>query len=175
MPRELPEPAPQHAALAAGLPLHPFLAASDRGCGGGGLAAAWRNPFARLDTRPWATVEPCDGLPRAEQAAPGPFLDSNQENDLLMEEKFPERTDVTELLQTPHISSSESDIPSSESTELPADWSIKTRLLFTSRQPFTWADHLKAQEEAQGVVQHCRATEVTMPQSIQLCELHFSI
>lgn len=48
------------------------------------------------------------------------------------------------------------------------DWSIKTRLLFTSSQPFTWADHLKAQEEAQGVIQHCRATEVTLPQSIQV-------
>uniref|UniRef100_F6WEV1 DNA replication fork stabilization factor DONSON n=1 Tax=Equus caballus TaxID=9796 RepID=F6WEV1_HORSE len=36
-----------------------------------------------------------------------------------------------------------------------------------SLQPFTWADHLKAQEEAQGVVQHCRATEVTLPPSIQ--------
>ncbi|XP_036870578.2 protein downstream neighbor of Son [Manis javanica] len=161
VPRELPEPAPRHAALAAGLPLRPFPAAADRGCGGG-LAAARRNPFARLDTRPRAAAEP-----RAEQAAPGPFLDSNQKNDLLWEEKFPERTDVTELLQTPHISSSESDIPSSESTELPADWSIKTRLLFTSPQPFTWTDHLKAQEEAQGVVQHCRATEVTLPQSIQ--------
>ncbi|KAB1283918.1 Protein downstream neighbor of Son [Camelus dromedarius] len=95
------------------------------------------------------------------------FLDSNQENDLLWEEKFPERTAITELLQTPHVSVSEPDIPSSESTELPVDWSIKTRLLFTSSQPFTWADHVKAQEEAQGVIQHCRATEVTLPQSIQ--------
>ncbi|PNI55428.1 DONSON isoform 12, partial [Pan troglodytes] len=59
------------------------------------------------------------------------------------------------------------DIPSSKITELPVDWSIKTRLLFTSSQPFTWADHLKAQEEAQGLVQHCRATEVTLPKSIQ--------
>ncbi|KAK2501622.1 hypothetical protein MC885_005994 [Smutsia gigantea] len=165
VPRELPKPAPRHAALAAGLPLRPFPAA-DRG-GGGGLAAARRNPFARLDTRPRTAAEPRGGPPRDQQAAPGPFLDSNQENVLLWEETFPESTDVTELLQTPHISSSESDIPSSESTELPVDWSIKTRLLFTSPHPFTWADHLKAQEEAQGMVQHCRATEVTLPQSIQ--------
>ncbi|KAI2596029.1 hypothetical protein G5576_103684, partial [Homo sapiens] len=68
---------------------------------------------------------------------------------------------------TSHVSFSEPDIPSSKSTELPVDWSIKTRLLFTSSQPFTWADHLKAQEEAQGLVQHCRATEVTLPKSIQ--------
>ncbi|XP_073747212.1 protein downstream neighbor of Son isoform X2 [Callorhinus ursinus] len=168
-PGEQPEPAPRRAALAAGLLLRPFPAAAAAavGRGGGGPAAARRNPFARLDNRPSATAEPPDGPPRGQQEAQGPFLDSNQENDLLWEEKFPERTTVTELLQTPQGSVSESDIPSSESTELPADWSIKTRLLFTSSQPFTWADHLKAQEEAHGVIQHCRATEVTLPQSIQ--------
>ncbi|KAK2522049.1 Donson [Columba livia] len=36
-----------------------------------------------------------------------------------------------------------------------------------SSQPFTWAEHLKAQEEAQGFAQHCRATETNLPQSIQ--------
>ncbi|XP_044106926.1 protein downstream neighbor of Son isoform X2 [Neovison vison] len=165
-PGEQPEPAPRRAALAAGLLLRPFPAAA-AGRGGGGPAATRRNPFARLDNRPPAAAEPPDGQPRGPQEVEGPFLDSNQENDLLWEEKFPERTTVTELLQTPQVSFSESDTPSSESTELPVDWSIKTRLLFTSSQPFTWADHLKAQEEAQGVIQHCRATEVTLPQSIQ--------
>ncbi|XP_072596873.1 protein downstream neighbor of Son [Vulpes vulpes] len=163
-PGEQPEPAPRRAALAAGLLLRPFPAA---GGGGGPPAAARRNPFARLDNRPPASAEPPDGPPRGRQEAQAPFVDSNQENDSLWEEKFPERTDDTELLQTPQVSFSESDTPSSESTELPVDWSIKTRLLFTSSQPFTWADHLKAQEEAQGVIQHCRATEVTLPQSIQ--------
>uniref|UniRef100_A0A2K6JNJ5 DNA replication fork stabilization factor DONSON n=1 Tax=Rhinopithecus bieti TaxID=61621 RepID=A0A2K6JNJ5_RHIBE len=152
--------------LAAGLHLRPFPAAGGRG-GGGGPAAGRRNPFARLDNRPRVAAEPPDGLAREQPEAPGPFLDSNQENDLLWEEKFPEGTTVTELPQTSHVSFSESDIPSSENTELPVDWSIKTRLLFTSSQPFTWADHLKAQEEAQGLVQHCRATEVTLPKSIQ--------
>uniref|UniRef100_A0A2I3HRU1 DNA replication fork stabilization factor DONSON n=1 Tax=Nomascus leucogenys TaxID=61853 RepID=A0A2I3HRU1_NOMLE len=166
-PRELTEPAARRAALAAGLPLRPFPAAGGRGGGGGGPAAARRNPFARLDNRPRVAAEPPDGPAREQPEAPGPFLDSNQENDLLWEEKFPERTTVTELPQTSHVSFSEPDTPSSESTELPVDWSIKTRLLFTSSQPFTWADHLKAQEEAQGLVQHCRATEVTLPKSIQ--------
>uniref|UniRef100_A0A8C8X074 DNA replication fork stabilization factor DONSON n=1 Tax=Panthera leo TaxID=9689 RepID=A0A8C8X074_PANLE len=164
-PREQPEPAPRRAALAAGLLLRPFPAAAGRG--GGDPAAARRNPFARLDNRPPAAAESPDGPPRGQQEAQDPCLDSNQENDLLWEEKFPERTAVAELLQTPQVSFSKSDIPSSESTELPVDWSIKTRLLFTSSQPFTWADHLKAQEEAQGIIQHCRATEVTLPQSIQ--------
>uniref|UniRef100_A0A2K5UML2 Protein downstream neighbor of Son n=1 Tax=Macaca fascicularis TaxID=9541 RepID=A0A2K5UML2_MACFA len=154
-PRELPEPAARRAALAAGLHLRPFPAAGDRG-GGGGPAAAQRNPFARLDNRPRVAAELPDGPAHC-----------NQENDLLWQEKFPERTTVTELPQTSHVSFSESDIPSSENTELPVDWSIKTRLLFISSQPFTWADHLKAQEEAQGLVQHCRATEVTLPKSIQ--------
>ncbi|XP_029821745.1 protein downstream neighbor of Son isoform X2 [Manacus vitellinus] len=36
-----------------------------------------------------------------------------------------------------------------------------------SNQPFTWTEHLKAQEEAQGLAQHCRATETTLPQSVQ--------
>ncbi|XP_044606883.2 protein downstream neighbor of Son [Equus asinus] len=160
-----PEPAPRRAALEAGLPLRPFpAAAAGRG---GGPAAAPRNPFARLDNRPRAAAEPPEEPARGQQEAPGPLLGANQENDLPREEKFPEGTAAPESLQTPHVSSSESDILSSGSTELPVDWSIKTRLLFTSSQPFTWADHLKAQEEAQGVVQHCRATEVTLPPSIQ--------
>ncbi|NXD07777.1 DONS protein, partial [Nothocercus nigrocapillus] len=50
-------------------------------------------------------------------------------------------------------------------SELPADWSLKTRLLFTSSQPFTWAEHVKAQEEAQGFAQHCRAAD--WPQCVQ--------
>ncbi|XP_060054629.1 protein downstream neighbor of Son [Erinaceus europaeus] len=156
---ERSEPAALRAALAAGLPLRPFPAASR----GGGPAPARRNPFARLDNRPPAAA--AEG-PDGPAPARGPFLESNQEKDLLWEEKLPEST-ATGLLQTSQVSFSESDILSSDRTELPVDWSIKTRLLFTSSQPFTWADHLKAQEEAQGLIQHCRATEVTLPQKIQ--------
>lgn len=58
--------------------------------------------------------------------------------------------------------------PSSPQQEFPADWSIKTRVLFMSSHPFTWAEHLKAQEEAQGFAQHCRAAETTLPQSVQV-------
>ncbi|NP_001088556.1 protein downstream neighbor of son homolog [Xenopus laevis] len=53
------------------------------------------------------------------------------------------------------------------SVTFPADWSLKTRLLFTSSHSFSWADHLKAQEEAQGLVMQCRATAVNLPHSIQ--------
>ncbi|XP_076799270.1 protein downstream neighbor of Son isoform X1 [Arvicanthis niloticus] len=164
VPSSLPEPAPRRAALAAGLPLRPFPTAGGRG----GVAAtiARRNPFARLDNRPRVADEDHEEPLRGPQGAPGPLLDSNGENNLPWEEASHERT-VMELSQSQHVSLSESDTWSSDGTELPVDWSIKTRLLFTSSQPFSWADHLKAQEEAQGLVQHCRATEVTLPKSIQ--------
>lgn len=56
--------------------------------------------------------------------------------------------------------------PAKGSVTYPADWSLKTRLLFTSSHPFSWTDQLKAQEEAQGLVLHCRATAVSLPQTI---------
>ncbi|NXS44389.1 DONS protein, partial [Balaeniceps rex] len=66
-----------------------------------------------------------------------------------------------------HLPIAVPEVPSSPRHEFPADWSIKTRLLFKSSQPFTWAEHLKAQEEAQGFAQHCRATETNLPQSVE--------
>ncbi|XP_029459404.1 protein downstream neighbor of Son [Rhinatrema bivittatum] len=57
--------------------------------------------------------------------------------------------------------------PFAAALEFPTDWSIKTRLLFTSSLPFTWTDHLKAQEEAEGFVLHCRAVAVSLPPNIQ--------
>ncbi|KAM4888643.1 protein downstream neighbor of Son [Thomomys bottae] len=165
---QLPEPAARRAALAAGLPLRPFPAAASRGGGGGGgRPAAPRNPFARLDNRPRAAAQDPDAWPRRPPEASGRPLEYERENDSLLEELLPEKTTITELSKTQHLSFLESNTPSSESTELPVDWSIKTRLLFTSSQPFSWADHLKAQEEAQGLVQHCRAVEVSLPPNIQ--------
>ncbi|KAL1788751.1 downstream neighbor of Son [Sigmodon hispidus] len=164
VPSALPEPTPRRAALAAGLPLRPFPTAGGRG--GAAATVPRRNPFARLDNRPRVADETCEEPSRGPRGAPISLLDPNGENNLLWEEASHERT-VTEVPQSQHVSFSESDTTSSEGTELPADWSIKTRLLFTSSQPFSWADHLKAQEEAQGLVQHCRAAEVTLPQSVQ--------
>ncbi|KAL6083365.1 hypothetical protein STEG23_011771 [Scotinomys teguina] len=163
VPSALPEPTPRRAALAAGLPLRPFPTAGGRG--GATATVPRRNPFARLDNRPRVTDEAREEPSRGPQGAPDSLLDSTGENNLLWEEASPERT-VTKLSQSQHVSISESD-STSEDTELPADWSIKTRLLFTSSRPFAWADHVKAQEEAQGLVQHCRAAEVTLPQSSQ--------
>ncbi|NXX11268.1 DONS protein, partial [Podargus strigoides] len=142
-------------------------------------APARRNPFSSLDNAPraagttqprerawrppppppagvspsaapfWQLLEPvCDGKP-ARRAEPS------------------ERADVLALTNDLHLPIDVPKVPSSPRHEFPADWSIKTRLLFMSSQPFTWAEHLKAQEEAQGFVQHCRATETNLPQSIQ--------
>ncbi|CAL8290953.1 unnamed protein product [Lota lota] len=51
--------------------------------------------------------------------------------------------------------------------EYPADWSLKTRALFTSPLAFSWAEKPKAQEEAAGLAQHCRAQHTALPHSIQ--------
>ncbi|XP_016355513.1 protein downstream neighbor of son homolog [Sinocyclocheilus anshuiensis] len=58
--------------------------------------------------------------------------------------------------------------PAEVCLEFPADWSLKTRLLFTSPQSFSWAEHLKAQEEAQGLSSHCRAEFSSLPAHIQV-------
>ncbi|XP_035005636.1 protein downstream neighbor of son homolog [Hippoglossus stenolepis] len=52
-------------------------------------------------------------------------------------------------------------------TEYPADWSLKTRLLFTSPLTLSWAEQPKAQEEALGLSQHCRAQFTTLPHTLQ--------
>ncbi|XP_051647178.1 protein downstream neighbor of Son isoform X2 [Manacus candei] len=89
------------------------------------------------------------------------------------EEKPPGRAepaggaDILTLTEDLHSPTAVPKVPSSPRQDFPADWSIKTRILFMSSQPFTWTEHLKAQEEAQGLAQHCRATETTLPQSVQ--------
>ncbi|XP_074070173.1 protein downstream neighbor of Son [Macrotis lagotis] len=157
---------PRRAALAAGLRLRPFPAAGGRSAGAA-AASLRRNPFARLDNGPRAAGPPPWAPASPPRDAGEPFLDFHQENSVAQKEEFSERTTVKQLFTTSHQQHSKYDISSSESVEFPVDWSIKTRLLFTSSQSFAWADHLKAQEEAQGFVQHFRATEVHLPENIQ--------
>uniref|UniRef100_H3CS98 Downstream neighbor of SON n=1 Tax=Tetraodon nigroviridis TaxID=99883 RepID=H3CS98_TETNG len=52
-------------------------------------------------------------------------------------------------------------------TRYPADWSLKTRLLFTSPMSLSWAEQPKAQEEALGIAQHCRAQFSSLSHSPQ--------
>uniref|UniRef100_A0A3Q0SUT5 DNA replication fork stabilization factor DONSON n=1 Tax=Amphilophus citrinellus TaxID=61819 RepID=A0A3Q0SUT5_AMPCI len=74
-----------------------------------------------------------------------------------------------ENMQTPHrkILGKVEYNPASSCFEYPADWSLKTRVLFTSPLSLSWAEHLKAQEEAQGISQHCRAQFNPVPHSPQ--------
>ncbi|KAF0045697.1 hypothetical protein F2P81_002226 [Scophthalmus maximus] len=86
------------------------------------------------------------------------------EDDSLFEE---EEGDVkSTLLKSPQAIAPASIAPP-VCTEYPADWSLKTRLLFTSPLSLSWAEQPKAQEEALGLSQHCRAQFSTLPHSLQ--------
>ncbi|XP_073524459.1 protein downstream neighbor of Son [Phyllobates terribilis] len=131
-----------------------------------------RNPFASLENtvaakkRAESVAECCPqeswALPAAKEQE---NLQHHSVDDVIWEESLHSDPAATTKPQTP-----EKPIPTPEpcnaSVTYPADWSLKTRLLFTSSQPFTWTDHLKAQEEAQGLILHCRASPVSLPHSI---------
>ncbi|KAL7845910.1 hypothetical protein AOLI_G00241020 [Acnodon oligacanthus] len=87
--------------------------------------------------------------------------DSSFEEDLFATEK------VIPILKSPEAPQICGAPPTEVCREYPADWSLKTRLLFTSPHSFSWAEHLKAQEEAQGLSLHCRAEYASLPQNIQ--------
>lgn len=71
------------------------------------------------------------------------------------------------FLQSPH-SIAPASIAPPVCTQYPADWSLKTRLLFTSPMSLSWAEQPKAQEEALGIIQHCRAQFSSLPHSLQV-------
>ncbi|XP_041834715.1 protein downstream neighbor of son homolog [Melanotaenia boesemani] len=52
-------------------------------------------------------------------------------------------------------------------TEYPPDWSLKTRVLFTSPLSLSWTEQPKAQEEAVGLSHSCRAQFFSPPHSLQ--------
>ncbi|TDH12336.1 hypothetical protein EPR50_G00045500 [Perca flavescens] len=76
-----------------------------------------------------------------------------------------------EEVKAPLLKSPQAIAPASISppvcSEYPADWSLKTRLLFTSPLTLSWAEHPRAQEEAAGLSQHCRAHFLSLPHSLQ--------
>ncbi|NXG47465.1 DONS protein, partial [Psilopogon haemacephalus] len=138
---------------------------------------ARRNPFSSLENAPRAADKP-KLLERArlppplagESPSAVPFwqlLEPVCEDKPVPRPEPSDRTDDLALANDLHLPVAVPEVPSSPRHEFPADWSIKTRLLFMSSQPFTWTEHLKAQEEAQGFAQHCRATETNLPESIQ--------
>ncbi|KAL2102800.1 hypothetical protein ACEWY4_001968 [Coilia grayii] len=90
------------------------------------------------------------------------------EDDSLFEEDLFEDGKSTALVKSPQRQAADEVAPPvSDCPEYPADWSLKTRLLFTSSHAFSWAEQPKAQEEAQGLTQHCRAEYTSLPQNIQ--------
>ncbi|NXC91538.1 DONS protein, partial [Cercotrichas coryphoeus] len=140
---------------------------------GPSAAARRRNPFSSLDNAPQRAAtapQPPAAAPAGGDPSAAPFW---QFLEPACEEKPPRRaepaesSDILSLSQELHSPLAVAKAPSSPRQEFPADWSIKTRVLFMSSQPFSWAEHLKAQEEAQGFAQHCRATEPALPQSVQ--------
>jgi len=89
-------------------------------------------------------------------------------DDSLFEDDLFEDGKNTALVKSPQRQAvDEAALPVPEAPEYPADWSLKTRLLFTSSQAFSWAEQPKAQEEAQGLTQHCRAQYADLPHNIQ--------
>ncbi|XP_017694334.1 PREDICTED: protein downstream neighbor of Son, partial [Lepidothrix coronata] len=138
----------------------------------GPSAPARRNPFCSLNNNnaPPRAAAPQPPAPAGGDPSAAPFW---QFLEPACEEKPSGRAepaggaDILSLTEDLHSPTAVPKVPSSPRQEFPADWSIKTRILFMSSQPFTWTEHLKAQEEAQGLAQHCRATETTLPQSVQ--------
>ncbi|XP_064261474.1 protein downstream neighbor of Son [Passer domesticus] len=139
----------------------------------GSAAARRRNPFSSLDNAPRraaAAPQPPAAAPAGGDPSAAPFW---QFLEPACEEKPPgraeaaESSDILALSQDLHSPPAVPKAPSSPRQEFPADWSIKTRVLFMSSQPFSWAEHLKGQEEAQGVAQHCRAAGAALPPSVQ--------
>ncbi|KAK3530185.1 hypothetical protein QTP86_017752 [Hemibagrus guttatus] len=92
---------------------------------------------------------------------------SFSEDQSLFEEDVFEAEKATPILKSPGAPELHSESRPEVCREYPADWSLKTRALVTSPQSFSWAEHLKAQEEAQGLSLHCRAEYTPLPQNIQ--------
>ncbi|KAI1885143.1 hypothetical protein AGOR_G00217160 [Albula goreensis] len=90
----------------------------------------------------------------------------SSDDSVFEEDLFSEERRSSPLLKSPP-SRTPSETAAPVCVEYPADWTLKTRLLFTSPLSFSWAEHPKAQEEAQGLSQHCRATHTTLPQNIE--------
>ncbi|XP_008323495.1 protein downstream neighbor of son homolog [Cynoglossus semilaevis] len=90
-------------------------------------------------------------------------LDFSEDDSLFEEEE--------EAVQSPLLKSPQAITPASIAppmcTEYPADWSLRTRLLFTSPLSLSWAEQPKAQEEAVGISQHCRARFSSLPPNLQ--------
>ncbi|KAF4075005.1 hypothetical protein AMELA_G00229660 [Ameiurus melas] len=139
---------------------------------GGGMKR--RNPFASIEntsnspmkrTRSGSTAG--DGEQPGERGGQPEEPVSFSKGQLLFEDDVFEAENSTPTLKTPEAPDVHSESRLEVCREYPADWSLKTRALVTSPQSFSWAEHPKAQEEAQGLSLHCRAEYTPLPQNIQ--------
>ncbi|XP_039504175.1 protein downstream neighbor of son homolog isoform X3 [Pimephales promelas] len=166
----------------------PLLNAPGRSRGG----VKRRNPFANIENTYNSPKKRALSHTDGEKAAAAPVLDgkleerpnagaSLREELLNTDRRRQHEITVTmvplsedgcvfeEERSTPVLKSPESvclAAPAEVCVEFPADWSLKTRVLFTSPQSFSWAEHVKAQEEAQGLSAHCRAQFTGAPAHI---------
>ncbi|KAL4609169.1 protein downstream neighbor of Son [Arapaima gigas] len=139
---------------------------------GGGLKR--RNPFANIST----SERPKRRAGSPWEGAPCP-VNGSQLHELLHRHGAPESVSSAaetwpdglhstgEEEQHTVLSVSVVSAPPTVCRRYPPDWSLKTRLLITSPLTFSWAEQLRAQEEAQGVAQHCRMTHTHPPAEIQ--------
>ncbi|XP_067897208.1 protein downstream neighbor of son homolog isoform X2 [Heterodontus francisci] len=151
---------------------NPFLNISntERLSAADGAGAGWPtetgNPLHHLlSAQEWKPPAATDSKPRSKCGAQ---VSSTKDEDSLWEgeELISQEQSATVLiksLQNPEALSKCTSLPK----DFPADWSVKTWVLFTSPHPFTWTGHLKASEEAKGLIQHCRSSVVDFPLRIE--------
>ncbi|XP_051870355.1 protein downstream neighbor of son homolog [Pristis pectinata] len=131
-----------------------------------------RNPFANIANTcglPAESAGPGGGRPAEETplSKGAPQVLPLGDEDSILEAKF-----ISQVLPFPvPIKNLQDSRALPECTSLPesfpADWSVKTWVLFTSPHPFTWTGQLKASEEAKGLIQHCRSSVVDLPLHVE--------
>ncbi|XP_048458950.1 protein downstream neighbor of Son isoform X2 [Rhincodon typus] len=131
---------------------------------GAGAGTSWPeqsdNPLHRsLSAQEWKAPASAG---RTEPVSPIKDEDSVWES----EELISQEQSAPELIKNPQNSDAFSE-HTSLPKEFPADWSVKTWVLFKSPHPFTWTGHLKASEEAKGLIQHCRSSVIDFPLHIE--------
>uniref|UniRef100_A0A3P9M9H3 Downstream neighbor of SON n=1 Tax=Oryzias latipes TaxID=8090 RepID=A0A3P9M9H3_ORYLA len=111
-----------------------------------------------------------EGFPSGSDSSSGSEPDRNRDSqERLLDQDF--LNVEQEAAERPLLKSPQAIAPASIAPptcrEYPADWSLKTRLLFTSPLSLTWTEQPKAQEEAVGLSNSCRAQFSAPPLSLQ--------
>uniref|UniRef100_H3C3Q2 Downstream neighbor of SON n=1 Tax=Tetraodon nigroviridis TaxID=99883 RepID=H3C3Q2_TETNG len=121
-----------------------------------------RNPFASIEN----TYSPKKKLVIYNDDGNVEAVDLNKMKKSSEKEGDEDMSTLSDVCNSPH-SIAPASIAPPVCTRYPADWSLKTRLLFTSPMSLSWAEQPKAQEEALGIAQHCRAQFSSLSHSPQ--------